>query len=276
MELLSLFEYETTQLTVQEKEFLEQNYCQEKKLFSFTARGIKAKQFVGVCQVNDKLIEVLPKIFKKGEQDKKKSRQLFLRLLKLTGILDVEETEIAHLTKEYENILEVLIYLFAKKLLELLQRGVFKSYIDKQENLPYLRGKLNIVQHIKYNSFAKQHLFCEYSEFTENNLMNQIFKSCVRKLLLCTSSSNNFSLLKRIDLILDDVEFIRFRKPAILKRVKFHRLNKAYENLFRLAGIFLFNQGYNLEQNNFKSFSFMFDMNKLFEKSVFVILKKYK
>ena len=286
MKSISLFEHEKYEedngLSEKEKEFIEKNYRNQ---FSFTAKGIKAKQFVGVCQVDNKMIEVLPKIFKnedqKDEQEKKaeqekKSRQLLLKLLDLAGILEVEETEIAHLTKAKDNIFEILIYLFAKNLLSLLKKGVFKSYVEEKENLPYLRGKLNIIQQIRYNSFSQQFLFCEYSEFTENNLMNQIFKSCVKKLLPLTSTPENFTLLKKIDLILDDVEFHRFSDPLILQRVRFHRLKEHYQKWFNLAGAFLFGQSVQMKQGNLKSFAFMFDMNRLFEKSIFAVFKKYQ
>jgi hypothetical protein len=69
----------------------------------------------------------------------------------------------------------------------------------------------------------------------ENILLNIFFKAVVKKLLKFTKSRQNFSLLKKCDFILQDVDDFVFQNPKILDKIKFTRNNKEYKNIFSLA-----------------------------------------
>ena len=218
----TIFEYEKKSFDAlnfkeKEKKQIEKLNSISTKLFDFTATGIKAKQFVGVCQIGKTTIEVLPKIFsKENKENFENQRKGLLYMLSITKKLKINETEISNFCEKKLDLFEIFIFLFSKNLLELLQKDFKKNYIKKEENLNFLKGKLNFVKNLKYNFINKAKFFCEYDEFTENILMNQIFKSCVKKLIKFTKNNDNFNYLRKCDFIMDDVEFKKFNNSKIL------------------------------------------------------------
>ena len=287
--LISLFEYEkkskrdenkNIKLENKDLEIIEKYYS---KQFDILANNnIRAKQFCGVCQIRKTTIEVLPKIFSKNknfenlEKEKELIFERLLFMLSTTKKLKITDTEISKLSKSKNSIFEIFIHLFSKNLLELLIKDYKKNYIQKEENLNFLKGKLNFIKNIKYNFVNKAKFYCEFEEFEENILMNQILKSCVRKLLRFTKSNENFNLLRKCDFIMGDVDFIKFQNPKVCDRVIFTRLNNEYKKVFELAKLLLFGESPKIHNDNFETFSFMFDMNKLFEEFIFEILKENK
>ena len=287
--LISLFEYEkkskrdenkNIKLENKDLEIIEKYYS---KQFDILANNnIRAKQFCGVCQIRKNTIEVLPKIFSKNKnfENLKKEKKLIFKgllfMLSNTKKLKITDTEISKLSKSENSIFEIFIHLFSKNLLELLIKDYKKNYTQKEENLNFLKGKLNFIKNIKYNFVNKAKFYCEFEEFEENILMNQILKSCVRKLLRFTKSNENFNLLRKCDFIMGDVDFIKFQNPKVCDRVIFTRLNNEYKKVFELAKLLLFGNSPKIHNDNFETFSFMFDMNKLFEEFIFEILKENK
>ncbi len=276
---ISLFEYEENNcLDKHQKDKIEKLNSISTPLFDFTAKGIKAKQFVGFCQIGKTTVQVLPKIFSSADKQKDKENPLIMKgllyMLHVTKKLKINETDISRFLDKKDDLFEVIIYLFAKNLFPLLKKGVFKNYFKEEDNLNFLKGKINFTQHIKYNIANQAKFFCNYDEFDNNILMNQVFKSCIHKLIKITKSPQTSLLLQKCDALLENVDFIRFRNPAILNKVIFHKRNQEYKPVFNLARLLLFGHSYSQQVDHYQTFSFMFDMNRLFEEFIFEILSE--
>ncbi|MCB9370420.1 hypothetical protein H6501_02385 [Candidatus Woesearchaeota archaeon] len=249
-------------------------------VFTITARGgIKAKQYVGVCQIGNNTIEVLPKIFSKNdklkdEQDEEQSkiRKNLLYMLSYTKNLKFKETDISSLSKN-STLFEAIIYLFAKNLIELLKIDLIRNYETREENSNLLKGKLLMSKHLRYNLFNKAKFYSQFDEFTEDNSLNKTFKLTIDKLLKFTQNSKNFKLLTECNLILQDVTLNKLSINDV-EKVKFTRLNKQYENIFNLAKLLLFENSIDLNSKDTKTYSLMFDMNKLFEEFIFEFIRR--
>ncbi len=261
-------EYESyNDLSLKEKTLIEKlNKLNKDDLFDFTLKGIKARKYVGVVQINNKTIQVLPKIFTNNGEDNSFIVNNLLFMLSYTKKLSLNETEISSLSKN-ENIFEAIIYLFSKNLLELLKKDLIRNYEEKEENTNYLKGKLLMSKHLKFNLFNKAKFYSKFDEFTEDNLLNQVFKATVQKLIKITKSNSNFKLLTECDFILQDVKLRKISRNETIK-VTFNRLNQIYKDSFNLAVLLLFGNSVSLNSKNFDSFSLMFDMNNLFEEFI--------
>lgn len=275
-ESLTLFEYGTNEESLKPNELLELeklNNLYKDDLFKFRSNfRIEARQYVGIVQIKKRTIQVLPKIFSDNLEDKSFIISNLLYMLNYTKKLQIKETEIANLSK-YENLFEIIIYLFATNLLKLLKEDFVRSYNEKEDNLNYLKGKIKINSHIKKNIVNKTKLYCSYDEFDENILLNQVLKKAVLKVINFTSSTKNFQLLQNCSLIFSDVEEINITQH-MCNTVIFNRLNMKYEKVFNLAKLLLFGNSTILDSKNLESFSLMFDMNKLFEEFVGEFLKR--
>jgi len=240
-------------------------------LFDIKANNIiKAKQYVWIIKINNKNIQVLPKIF---WEDNEKILKNLLYMLSYTNRIKIKESDIANLWK-VDDLFEVFIYLFAKNLLELLKKDFKKNYNKIEENSNFLKWKLLFTKHIKTNLFNKSKFFIEYEKMDENIILNIFLASTVEKLIKFTKSNKNIKLLKKIDLIFCDIEKTHFKTAKILDKIKWTRQNKIYKNVFSLAKMLYFGNSPDFSKNNMQNFSILFDMNVLFEEFIWEFLKK--
>jgi 5-methylcytosine-specific restriction endonuclease McrBC regulatory subunit McrC len=76
----------------------------------------------------------------------------------------------------------------------------------------------------------KNLIYCNFSCFSEDILLNQIFKYASWLLIGLTRDSENYRMLKEIDFILSDISFKRI-KPADFDALHLDRLNYYYQPL---------------------------------------------
>ena len=238
--------------------------------------ALKANSYVGVIRVGSKIIQIIPKIAK-GEEGGEDYNRLaisnLLYMLSFTKKLSIKEADLASLKRVDGNFFEVLIYLFAKNLLSLIQNNVSKEYVTKEDNLPFIKGKLQFSDHIKLNSVTRTNFFLRYDEFCEDNLLNRIFKYAVHLLMNSSSNFKNLKLLQELQLLFCDISLQKVVAEDF-KKVNLTRLNKVYEPVLNLAKIFINQSSLEMSADNISTFSFVFDMNYLFEEYVGEMIKR--
>ncbi len=240
------------------------------ELFRLSYNTVKATQFVGFVKILGYTIQVVPKIF--GD-DKTHNLQFLLQLLRYTKKISIKEHEMGLLSELKDDFLEIIIYLFAKNLRDLLKRDFKKAYIEFEDNTPFLKGKLLIDKQVSKNSINNTTFCCRFEQFTENNLMNQLFKYVASILIKVSNSVPNKKLLEDILIFLCDVEYVCLSSSDI-ERIHFTRLNSTYEPLVNLCRLILENMSVQFISSKLETFMFMFDMNRLFEEFVFEFIKK--
>jgi len=260
------------------------NNRQRNKILEVGHNKIKARQYVGLIRIGNITIQILPKLCKLDDtesiseppQEKiNKIIQNLLFMLSYTRKLKISETEISDIKKNRSDFFEILIYLFVKNLNDLIQNDLYKKYIIEAENLNYLRGKLLIHQDIRVNITSKHKFFCEFDEFTENNLLNQILKYTIELLRGVSVQNNNQKLLTHLSFIFSDVSLNRINSSHF-KKLHFDRLNEPYKPIVDLCQLFIENSSVELRPGHFKTFTFVFDMNKLFEEFIFEFIRRNK
>ena len=85
--------------------------------------------------------------------------------------------------EEFEDMHNLFAAILAKGIGFQLKQGLYREYMNRQEDLPVMRGKMNIPGTVKNRLSRKLILTCEYDIFSENNRFNQILKTTVMLLL---------------------------------------------------------------------------------------------
>lgn len=174
----------------------------------------------------------------------------------------------------------LLYYLaFIGRLTEVLKKGVYREYVELEENLPYLKERLIVQEHIRLNRFNKHKIYCGYSELTPNNLINQIIKATL------TIIQNHFKEYRaaqhevrkiKTGLFQEEVSDLQVKINAI-KSIRYNRQNKPYEEIMAYCENILRNIGGSFSSENKLNYSaFYIDMNELFETFVGKKLKEIK
>lgn len=250
-----------------------------KNIFTLYWNRVKASEHVGLVQVKEKSIEILPKIFKRdlnNEEKIEQSRENLLYLLQFCFDLPAYENELSSMQKQKCNWFEILTFIFANNLERLLERGPPRQYVNVEENIPVLKGKWLFTQHLKANSFQKHRFFVQYDKFSMDNPLSQIFKYVTNKLKSQSQDVRNRKKLNMLDMWMDEVTLLQSISPSDFDKIIFTRQNERFEPVFNLCKLFVLNQVVSAKAANSNAFAFTFDMNLLFELFISKFLIKYK
>lgn len=246
-----------------------------------TRHGIKTKSWVGVIKYKNLHLEILPKLISADANNDSKisevERSIILKnliyMLSYTKNLDIKTNDNAKLATEKNPFIEILIREFATSLFEALKRLTPKRYVREEENLNYLKGKIKFSENIRYNCTNQAKFYCEYDEFSENNLLNQLFLFVSTCLYNISNNSYNKKTLKFIINYYSDISFVRFDKFKV-RKIKLTRNQELFKKSFNLAKMFVEQTSVDLSKNKFENITLVWDMNKLFEEFIFELIKR--
>ena len=233
---------------------------------------IQAKSYVGVLQTKSGLtIEILPKIADKN--DAERSKTVFIKMLRMLKNFPFKSSKLASLKTQNLPLLEIFISMFLCELEALVKKGIKSDYVALEENLNFLKGKLNIKEQIKKNSIHKERFYVGYSEFLSDIKINRIIKSTLKFLYKKSNSSKNQQKIREFLFMFDEVSTCDDYKNFFEKLV-INRQVKHYEQTLLWCKIFLLGNSFTPHKGNDLAFALLFDMNALFESYVGNFIKK--
>ena len=233
---------------------------------------IQARNYVGVLQTKSGLtIEILPKITDKT--DTEKSKKVLIKMLKSLKNFPAKSSNLANLKTQNLPLLEIFISMFLCELEALVKKGIKSDYVALEENLKFLKGKLNINEQIKRNSIHKERFYVEYSEFLSDIKINQIIKTTLKFLYKKSNSSKNQQKIRELLFIFDDVSTCSDYKN-FFANYTISRQVKHYEQTLLWCKIFLLGNSFTPHKGDDLAFALLFDMNILFESYVGNFIKK--
>lgn len=138
-------------------------------------------------------------------------------------------------TEEFDNIYNLLGNILSLGTSKLVKNGLYKQYVEKNEDLSTLKGKININASIKHKINSKVILSCLYDEYSPNNIFNQIIKKTIRFLLGNAPIENKLKVnLKKLLLFFDDIDDIDI-KNINWERLVFHKNNSYYKCIINIC-----------------------------------------
>ena len=233
---------------------------------------IQARNYVGVLQTKSGLtIEILPKIADKN--DAERSKAVFIKMLRTLKNFPFKSSNLASLKTQNLPLLEIFISMFLCELEALVKKGIKSDYVALEENLNFLKGKLNINEQIKRNSIHKERFYVGYSKFLSDIKINQIIKTTLKFLYKKSNSSKNQQKIREFLFIFDEVSECEDYKNFFAKLV-INRQVKHYEQTLLWCKIFLLSNSFTPYKGDDLAFALLFDMNALFESYVGDFIKK--
>ena len=233
---------------------------------------IQARNYVGILQTKSGLtIEILPKIADKN--DAERSKAVFIKMLRTLKNFPFKSSNLASLKTQNLPLLEIFISMFLCELEALVKKGIKSDYVALEENLNFLRGKLNINEQIKRNSIHKERFYVGYSEFLSDIKINRIIKTTLKFLYKKSNSSKNQQKIRELLFIFDEVSECEDYKNFFAKLV-INRQVKHYEQTLLWCKIFLLGNSFTPHKGDDLAFALLFDMNALFESYVGDFIKK--
>ena len=237
-------------------------------ILSWTANpSLRAGQVVGVLSVPGATLEILPKIA--GAEDAG-VRQALTRMLAVAWGLPIADSERTLLATQRDTLLEVLIRLFADGLLVAVRRGLPHRYRPVEEDLAFLRGKLDIHRQCTQHAVRPDRLACRFEELSVDTPLNRVLKAAVRRLTFAARSSANARLLAELRA---RFEFVGDSRDPSAEPVRLDRTNTAFHRLYGWARLLLAGDWQGTTMGGAEGFALLFPMNDLFEEFVGRTLK---
>ena len=246
------------------------------RILSHGRKEIRAGQVVGVIAA-DGALEILPKIDFPGESDPKRAtgriRKQLVHMLAVALSMDIASGAVTDLGWQRENLLEILISLFVSKLTDVVRQGMPRRYVGCEEDLPVLRGRLDLTRQFTALVGNAQKLACRYDTLSPNIAINQIMKAAISRLINVSQSNENKRRLCELAFTYADIADMPVTALPWHELV-LDRTNARWRELINLATLLLGNRFQTTSGGAGRGFSLLFEMNTLFEEYVARMLKR--
>ena len=138
-------------------------------------------------------------------------------------------------SEKFDHIQDMFAAILVKGISKQLKQGLYKKYVTMNEEMPVLKGKLDINATIQNRIQRKQKLSCEFDELSVNNIYNQILKTTMIYLLKDDGVSKKQKTdLHKILVFFDGVETLN-PKAIAWNRLQYQRNNRNYEMLLNIC-----------------------------------------
>lgn len=246
-------------------------YLEDKKESFIDVKYNKLRliNYVGIISIQNVIIEIIPKI--SLSNNKQKDKQILLQMLSKCSKLPFDINESISLNLTNYNLIELLAKYFTEKLQLEINKGIYCEYINKEDNLNFVKGKLLLSNHAKRNNANKIKAYCSYDEYSENNYLNLVFKTACAVILRKINDSDIKNHVRRLISCFTDIDLIYLDKNKLLK-YKFNRQNYRFKESYELAKLILLNTSMENSLGDDNAFSMLFEMNTLYEEYIGTVL----
>ncbi len=248
---------------------------QNREVIQVGHNNVKFTEYVGVLQVRDLVIEILPKIgrFEAEATARDKWRNALLDMLAVAGIVRSHSAGDASLRTIHHSLLDVLFSEFIARVDEILKSGLSKGYIHEETNLGMVRGKIVFGEHSKRNHIHRERSYCRYLTYSPNILINQVLKRAVDIVSRFARVPLTAATAKRLLLGLDHIT-MREITSTDLRQVVHSRSTDHYLDAVSIARLIIEGLAPSLSAGAETVIAILFNMNELFETFTYVLFKR--
>ncbi|SEL97966.1 McrC family protein [Parapedobacter koreensis] len=280
--VITVYEHEVLRigegrLSRKQLESLQRHYGNSVPYFNLVHDGVKFKEYVGVIQEGQTVIEVLPKADRAREPSEAmetKWRKVLIGMLKVVGAFQVRSTSQSDLTLQSNHILDLYFELFIREVEGLLHQGLVKQYRKTEGNRTALKGALVFSKHLQQNLVHQERFYTRHYVYDIQHLIHAILYKAI---CLLKQINTNINLHSRIGVLLlhfPPMPDIRV-DDATFERITYTRKTRNYESAISIARLLLLNYHPDLSAGRNDVLALMFDMNLLWEQFLFASLRKH-
>ena len=226
---------------------------------------VRTRSWVGVVRLPTVEIRVIPKV----------TGDLIglVRLLEYTSGLDALTRlgEDATLEASGDSLLELFVLLFVEATERVLRRGLLSGYVEREDELPIVRGRILGDRQMLERFGRLDRIICRFDELEHDVVENQLLTAALR---VASPRVTSVALQRRISRLRGVLEPIcdtdQLNLEGARATVTYNRLNAHYETAHQLGWLLFDALGIDdlFVPGEAQSFSFLLNMNQLFERFV--------
>jgi 5-methylcytosine-specific restriction enzyme subunit McrC len=280
-EHLTVFEHEAIRFDKGEKRITKDQFYALQKYFgegvpfySLSYNGVKFNEFVGVIQVGTTLVEVLPKV-DKADTTESNWRNILIGMLRAVGAFDIKTSSESNLKIKPNTILDLYFEMFVKEVEYLLHNGLIKQYRMKEDNVNSLKGSLQFSKHLQQNLTHHERFYIRHSVYDVEHKLHLILYKTIRLLKQINTNIGLKSRIGALMLLYPEMPDLNVTE-ATFDNIAFTRKNQSYKKAIDISKLLLLQFHPDISRGRNNVLALMFDMNKLWERFVYVSLCKNK
>lgn len=193
-------------------------------------------------------------------------KNLFFMLCYAWNVLSIKD--VVKLEEEqFDNIYNLLTRLLIFGVQKVVKRGFNKAYVEKEDSLDTVRGKINLNETIKNRLNLRMNCVCSFDEFSKNNPFNQVVKYTMLNSL--RNPSVDVKLKKDLRALLQFFHDVDVLEPTsiVVSKLLFNRNNQYYKLLINVC-VMLYKGTMVNEENGERTFKDFFreeQMQRVYE-----------
>jgi 5-methylcytosine-specific restriction enzyme subunit McrC len=176
------------------------------------------------------------------------------------------------LATEERALLDLIALLFAEATSRVLQVGLLRDYVAREDDLAVVRGRILVREQVLRRLGRADRVVCRFDEHETDILENRLITAALRA---CRGRVRDEEVRRRLATLqavfepLCDLEGLDL--AASRAAIEYHRLNDHYRDAHALAWLLLDGLGTRdpLATGDTRCFAFLLDMNQLFERVIF-------
>jgi len=239
--------------------------------FTLIHNGVRFNEHVGVIQLGNTLIEVLPKADKYSNEED--WREMLIGMLRAVGLLQIHAPSSSHLKLKPNALLDLYFDMFLHEIEYLLHHGLTKKYRKIDANSKSLKGSIQFAQHIQKNSIHKERFFVRQTTYDVNHSLHQILYKAVKLVRQINTNPILVSRAATAQMWFPEMNDIKVTEATFNKLV-INRKTESYRKAIEIARLLLLNFHPDVSRGRNHVLALMFDMNYLWESFVYKSIKK--
>ena len=192
------------------------------------------------------------------------------------NVLDQSDENVVG-SEKFDNIYDLLARIYINGTNSLIKRGLSRSYIQERREVSTLKGKVEVADSIKKQTFRNGRMVCQYDNFSVDIKLNQIVKATINLLLKAPMLDKTLNKkLRKLRLYFSDIRDIQMSNETF-SSFRFNRNNYHYRMLMSVSELIYQGLITREEGNDTKFLSFIRDrqMAKLYEKFVLNFYRRH-
>lgn len=236
-----------------------------------TANGIRFRNYVGIIQVDQLTIEILPKV--DSSESNSEWRDILLDMLRVCKKVQAYNKGEATVGKNKFHLLEIYMDMFLMELASLIQSGLVKSYRKKTSNSLALKGRLELTGHLSKNIVHKERFYTSHQVYDHEMLIHQILRFALQIVQEFSGSSYLAGKANRLSLLFPSIA-TKVITIDSFDKIHLSRKTKPYTKVLDIARVLIGNYSPQISKGRNKMLALLFNMDQLWEEFIFQSLKK--
>jgi len=228
---------------------------------------IAASSYVGMVTTRrGAVLEILPKIDLHGPDDDsfERTRHVFLEMLRSWRRLPAQVAHSDIRSMSRFPMLEAFVRHFLRMLAPIARNGLARRYVNVEENLRYLRGRIVFGPHLRENASNRTRFYTSHDELSVNRPANRLIHTALNRLAPRVRNDTNRQLLRETLAAFEDVP-LSADAGADWRAHRIDRSTNHYRPVMQWVGLFLFNRGLATFSGMNRNVSLLFPMEQVFE-----------